>query len=256
MKTFLAFFDVLGFKEIVINNTLEELNQIFSHLLRDTQTAVSGGNYIHAQPGIIVPDLTKQKVHCLHISDSVLFWTNGESEADFIELAKVCYTFYWRSLQLFIPLRGCMIQGEIEFRPFQMKNESGATFHNSSLYGKGLIEAYLKAESIEYAGCYIDQSAISKIDEKVIYDLIYDQMLCYYKVPFKGNKFSYEHVFRPIKGNHNEVSFRNSAMHINKIFSYHSKLKEFPESVLVKLNNTIDFLEHFRETDSELKKSE
>jgi hypothetical protein len=256
MTTFLAYFDVLGFKEIVLNNSLEELNQIFSHLLRDTQTAVSGENYIQPQPGIMVADLTQQKVHCLHISDSVLFWTNGDSEGDFIELARVCYTFYWRSLQLFVPLRGCLVHGEIEFRPFQIKNESGATFHNSSLYGKGLVDAYIKAESVDYAGCYIDQTALSKVEENVINNLIYDQMLCYYKVPFKGNKYSYEHVFRPIKGNHNEVSFRNSAKHIKSLFSYHSKMKEFPESVQVKLNNTLDFIEHFRETDSDLKRPE
>lgn len=256
MTTFLAYFDVLGFKEIVMNNSLVELNQIFSHLLRDTQTALSGENYIQAQPGLIVADLTKQKVHCLHISDSVLFWTDTDSNDDFIELAKVCYTFYWRSLQLFVPLRGCVVYGEVEFRPFQFKNDNGAMFHNSSLYGKGLVEAYLKADQIDYAGCYVDKSVVSKVGDPIITNLIYDQMLCYYKVPFKGNRFSYEHVFRPIKGNHNEVSFRNSAKRIKSLFSYHSKMTEFPDSVMTKLNNTIDFLEHFRETDSNLKRPE
>ena len=72
MTTFLAYFDVLGFKEIVLKNSLEELNQIFSHLLRDTQTAVSGDNYIQAQSGLFVADLTKQKVHCLQDRKSVV----------------------------------------------------------------------------------------------------------------------------------------------------------------------------------------
>lgn len=256
MITFLAYFDVLGFKEMVQKNTLEELNQIFSHLLRDTQTAVSGENYIQPQPGFIVADLTKQKVHCMHISDSVLFWTDTDSNDDFIELAKVCYTFYWRSLQLFVPLRGCVVHGEIEFQPFQIKNEGGAMFHNSSLYGKALVDAYIKADQIDYAGCYLDKSVLAKVDQTLITNLIYDQMLCYYKVPFKANRYSYEHVFRPIKGNYNEVSFRNSAKHIHSLFSYHSKMTEFPDSVMVKLNNTIDFLEHFRETDSNLKRPE
>lgn len=256
MTTYLAYFDVLGFKEIVKNNTLEELNVIFSQLLRDTQTAVSGENYIQPEPGIIVADLTKQKVHCMHISDSVLFWTNSDSEEDFNELAKVCYTFYWRSLHLFVPLRGCLVHGEIEFRPFHFKNDGGATYYNSSLYGKGLVDAYLKADSIEYAGCYIDNSAIIKVGDQLISNLIYDQMLCYYKVPFKGAKFSYEHVFRPVKGNHNEVSFRNTGKHVKSLFSFYSKMSEFPDSVIAKLNNTIDFIEHFRETDSDLKRPE
>jgi hypothetical protein len=40
METFIAFFDILGFKEIVNNNELPELKRLFEHLLRDTQTAV------------------------------------------------------------------------------------------------------------------------------------------------------------------------------------------------------------------------
>jgi hypothetical protein len=163
---------------------------------------------------------------------------------------------FFRSVAMAMKLKKSFVHGEIEFRPFQIKNQSGAVFQNSSLYGKGLIDAYLKAESIDFAGCYVDQSALAKVEEKVIYNLIYDQMLCYYKVPLKGEKFSYEHVFRPIKGNHNEVSFRNSAKHIKSLFSYHSKMKDFPESVQVKLNNTIDFIEHFRETDGDLKRPE
>lgn len=254
MDTFLAYFDVLGFKEIVKNNSLKDLNKIFSNLLRDTQTASSGENYIQAQPGLIVADMKKQKVHCLHISDSVLFWTDTDSDEDFTELAKVCYTLYWRSLQLFIPLKGCVVHGEIEFRPFQYKNEDGKIFQNSSLYGKGLVDAYLKADQINYVGCYLDKSVLEKVDDTLITNLIYDQMLCYYKVPFKGNCYSYEHVFRPIKGNHNEVSFRNSGQHIKELFSYFSKMTNFSDSVMTKLNNTIDFIEHFREPDGNLKR--
>lgn len=256
MTTFLAYFDVLGFKEMVLKNSLEDLNGIFSHLLHDTQTAVSGETFRQAQRGSIVADLTVQKVNCLHISDSILFWTNSDTNEDFTELAKVCYTFYWRSLQMFVPLRGCVVHGEIEYRPFQIRNEGGAIFHNSSLYGRGLVDAYLKADQIDYAGCYLDKSVLAKVEPTLITNLLYDQTLCYYKVPFKGNRFSYEHVFRPTKGNFNEVAFRNSATHIHSLFSYHSKMTEFPDSVQVKLNNTIDFLEHFRETDPDLKRPE
>lgn len=46
METFIAFFDILGFKEIINNNDLKEVERLFEHLLRDTQTAVSGEKYL------------------------------------------------------------------------------------------------------------------------------------------------------------------------------------------------------------------
>lgn len=73
METFIAFFDVLGFKEIINNNDLTEMKRLFGHLLRDTQTALSGEKFVQLDNSTIVPDLANQKVNCLHISDSVVF---------------------------------------------------------------------------------------------------------------------------------------------------------------------------------------
>ena len=56
METFIAFFDILGFKEFIHNNNLEEAKRLFGHLLRETQTAISGEKFIDLNLGI-VPDL-------------------------------------------------------------------------------------------------------------------------------------------------------------------------------------------------------
>ena len=250
METFIAFFDVLGFKEFIYNNDFEEIKR-FGHLLRDTQTAVAGEQYIQANTGYLVPDLKRQKVNCLHISDSIVFWTNSNSENDFRELVEVCYSFYWRSLQTSFPVRGCLTYGEIDFNPLTIKGEHDSTFYNYSLIGKGLVDSYIKADSIEYAGCFVDKCAIEKVSDKLINELIYSQKLCYYKVPFKTNN-SYEHVFRPVQGDHNDVSFRNSAQGIKRLFTYHTKAKELSDSVIRKMNNTIDFLSYFRKPDRNL----
>lgn len=253
METFIAFFDVLGFKEIINNNDLAETKRLFGHLLRDTQTALSGETFVQLNQSI-VPDLKNQKVNCLHISDSIVFWTNTQSEEDFKELVSVCYSFYWRSLQTTFPLRGCLTYGEIDFNPDTIRTAGGINFYNYSLIGKGLVDAYLKAESIEYAGCLLDKLAIKRISDKLINELIYEQKVCMYKVPFKFGA-NYEHVFRPINGNHNEVSFRNTANGIKRLFTNASKtdIDKMPDSVRNKMNNTIDFISYFRETDKDLK---
>ena len=250
METFIAFFDVLGFKEIINNNDLTEMNRLFGHLLRDTQTALSNEQFVKSNQSTIIPDLKTQKVNCLHVSDSIVFWTNGQTEEDFMDLVSVCHTFYWRSLKTTFPLRGCLTFGEIEFFPSTINAISGVNFYNYSLYGKGLVDAYTKADSIEYVGCILDNLAISKVKDSTINKLIYDQKICMYKVPFKSGE-NYEHVFRPIKYNHNDVSFRNTVNKIKSLFTYASKtdINNMPESVKRKMNNTIDFINYFRETE-------
>ena len=172
-----------------------------------------------------------------------------------MELVNVCYSFYWRSLQTTFPLRGCLTYGEIDFNPHTFDNKNGVKFYNYSLIGKGLVDAYIKSDSIEYAGCFLDKLAIGKVSDKLINDLIYDQKICMYKVPFKNGE-NYEHVFRPVKGDHNDVSFRNTANRIKSLFTYASKteIEKMPESVKIKMNNTIDFISFFRETDRDLKR--
>jgi hypothetical protein len=257
INTYIAFFDVLGFKEFIFNNDIDEIERIFDHLLRDSQIALSGETYKQLNPGMIVPDLKNQKINCLHISDSIIFWSNTDSIEDFNELVNVCYTFYWRSLQSTFPLRGCLTYGEVAFRPTKISTEHNATFYNSSLIGKGLVNAYLKAESINFAGCILDESVIQKIGNFETNKLLQHGKICYYKVPYK-EKEEYEHVFRPTSYYHNDTSFRNAAISIKSLFTYPSKtaISAMSASVKLKLNNTIDFINNFRTTDKEPEKKE
>jgi hypothetical protein len=254
METFIAFFDILGFQEIVNNNDLSELKRQFEYLLRDSQTALSSETYIQLNESIVVPDLKNQKVNCLHVSDSIVFWTNSNSEDDFKEIVSVCHSFYWRSLKTTFPLRGCLTYGEIDFNPSTIQNVGGINFYNYSLIGRGLVYAYQKAEAIEYAGCLLDKLAIKRVNDKLINDLINEQKICMYKVPFKTG-INYELVFRPINGRHNDVSFRNTVNGIKRLFTFASKadIDKMSESVKNKMNNTIDFLSYFRETDKALR---
>ena len=109
METFIAFFDILGFKEIINNNDLTEVKKLIRLLIRDIQTAVSEEKFVSSNPGRCIPDLEQQKVNCLIVSDSIVLWTNSNSELDFLGLVNVCYKFYWTHLNYGVfPLRGCL----------------------------------------------------------------------------------------------------------------------------------------------------
>lgn len=250
METFIGFFDVLGFKEIVYNNSLDDLKGFFDHLLRDSQTALSGGTFVQVGPGAIVPELKNQKVNCLHVSDSIIFWTRANTVEDFKDLVSVCYSFYWTSLGTTFPLRGCLTFGEIDFDPDTIRKISGVAFFNYSLFGKGLIDAYLKAESIEYAGCILDELAVEKVGKDVLEEVLLDRKICEYEVPFKaGTKLQY--VFTPTRNSYNEQALENEVANIKRLFTWASKadIDTMSESARKKMNNTIKFIGHFRDVD-------
>lgn len=251
MTTYIAYFDILGFKEFIMNNEKAYVDRNFQHIFRESQTAVSGEKYIDYNYGF-APDLNQAEVNCLHFSDSIIFWTIDNSEESFRKIIDVCYTFYWRCMQTTFPVRGCIVLGDIEFHPFQIQGKNGAKFFNSSLYGKGLIDAYQKAESQDWAGCFIDKSAIGSVKDEIIYDLLYKNKIVYYAVPLKDGSTSYEHTIRIIGSRLNNVAFRNLSKGVERLFTHHMSGKPLTESVIRKMNNTIKFLDYFR-TEEETK---
>ncbi len=245
METYIAYFDILGFKEFIENNDKEYIIEKFSDIFIDSQLAVSDEKIIEDDLGI-APDLSNAEVNCLHVSDSIIFWTKDGSEESFKQIVDVCHTFYWRCMQRTFPIRGCLVLGSIEYQPFQIPNLNGATFDNSSLYGKGLIDAYIKAERQDWAGCYIDKSAIDSVNVQIIYNLINSNKIVYYAVPHKDGTSSYEHTIRIISSNLTNVAFSNLSKIVERLFTDHMNGKPITDSVKRKMFNTTKFLEFFR----------
>lgn len=246
METYIAFFDILGFKEIVLNNDLKSLNKKFNNFFRETQISVSTGKTIPVGKGIIVPDLSKIKVNCIHISDSVIFWTQKQDLKSFNKLIDTCKTFYQRSLQMEFPIRGAIVYGEMEFTPGIIKDGKKNFFGNFSFIGKGLVEAYMKAESLHLSACIVDNSVLTKIGESEVYKLIKNESMFYYNTPFNNGTSEYEHLIKPINGDFSELFFRNRAKTIRENFEKLMYEKPMPQSVHEKMNNTIKLLEFFR----------
>jgi hypothetical protein len=195
----------------------------------------------------------------------ILFWTESATQEEFLKIVEVCYKFLYTCLHASFPVRGCLVAGDIDYRPLHIVNANGKRFDNSALYGRGLIEAYEKAEAQDWAGCYVDQSVFDLkvqdehgnntterlIPEQTVTNLIYNYRLIYYPVPFKDGTQSYQHAFRHISQAINNVHFRNLAMTYEKTFNRHMNGKEIAPSAKRKLFNTIKFLEAVRMTTEE-----
>jgi hypothetical protein len=246
MRTYIAYFDVLGFKEFMANNDEAYFHQHIDHLFRESQNAVAKGQLTESRHrGTLIPDLTEAEVNCMHISDSIIFWTVDQSELSFRNIVDVCYSFYWRSIQAAFPMRGCLVAGDISFHPFQVKSKTGATFYNSSIFGQGLVDAYVKAESQNWAGCFIDTSAIESVPEELIEALTQEHKIIQYPVPLKTGETSNEYAVCIMGGSINQETFDNLAPQIANLFTQHMNGQAIAESVQVKMDNTLAFLHSF-----------
>lgn len=153
--TYIAYFDILGFKDFINHNknNPEEVERIYGNILLTSQLSTTDGKVHQTLP---VPDLDQQKVNCLHVSDSIIFWTDEDNLEDFKNIFNACQSFVNR---MFEPIRGCLNYGDISFNPFSINSK----FYNSSLLGKGLIEAYELAECLEFSGCVLHENVINKL---------------------------------------------------------------------------------------------
>lgn len=243
-KKFIAYFDYLGFADFIQNNDLDYQKRIMANIFRDIESALAGGEIVEANHGYIA-DLSKNKVNCINFSDTIIFWTNDDSEESFSDIMKVTHYFNWQTNLHFFPARGCLTLGELEGVDFKHANDNGGTYNINSVYGKGLVRAHLVAESQEWAGTVIDPDIIEIINLWDSGQGLLDEMTVDYDVPFKHSSVAVR-TFRLIKGSLNEESFINCSTHIRSNFSDHNKNSQIA-SVQTKLKNTIDFLESFKD---------
>lgn len=242
-ECYLAYFDILGFKEFISNSTEEEIDFGFERLFRDSQHSVAEHKTTSTLHGGIVPVLEDAKINCLHISDSIIFHSNTCLPDDFLRLRKVCSSFlqYSTWAQTF-PMRGCIVKGFNSFSPFTLSSNNQTKFINSSLYGKALVNAYLKAEDQDWSGCFIDDSAVTEELQPHLDKLINEKKLFIYDVPFKsGNRTQYT---LPIIG-----EFANNVKEDNlrELFNQYMNGKPLNPGAELKLKNTIHFLRFIKD---------
>jgi hypothetical protein len=245
MKKFIAYFDYLGFKQFIENNDLEYQSRIVVNNFRDIENALGQGKVKDAPRGVIA-DLTNSNINCINFSDTVVFWTNDDSEASLIEILEVAYRFNWQTIDFCFPARGSLVYGEIVYIDFKQKNSAGRLYNINSVFGKGLVKAHEKAEQQHWAGTVIDESFVTELTHRG-YDT--DDFLKpfakKYKVPYKnGLDLPEEYVLRIIKGNLNDEAYKNFSKGITENFAQYNKPVD-KQDVKEKIENTLTFLTSF-----------
>ncbi len=243
---FIAYFDFLGFKDFIERNDIEFQIRIVNGIFREIEEALGKGK-LEQRNGGYVADLSQSKIHCVNFSDTVLFWTY-EEDIDFLkELIEVAYRFNWSCIDFHFPLRGAILKGDIFDYKFDHKSDNGGTYGVNSIFGIGLVNAHIKAESQNWAGTVIDNSIIDFLTSA---ELAPDEFLSPYAktflVPYKEvvNDQVEEWVLNIVetKEGINDEAYGNLHRRILDNFANYNKRVD-SEKVQVIIKNTINFLE-------------
>jgi hypothetical protein len=245
MKTFIAYFDYLGFKQFIDNNDSDYQRKIMGNIFRDMDRALRQGvgqEYDSASKA----DYSMSRINCINFSDTVVFWSNDNTEASLKEIIRVAYYFNWQSNIFRFPVRGSVVYGDVEYQGFERKNGNDAIFNINSVYGKGLVRAHEKANNQHWAGTVLDVSFTGELVKRG-----YNLNICLqryaklFKVPYKNGYIKHEeYVMCLIQGGLDRFSFQNYEKGIRENFANHNKSVD-NNDVMEKLENTLRFLASF-----------
>ena len=220
-----AFFDILGYRQIIANNEIKEAASIVKGALKKVTEFQKNADRIEKAFKYSSP------INYLAFSDSILVYTSYSKQIISPKLqagifaagcAGLCGQFFEEGL----PVRGAIAKGEF-------------FIEQTSFVGQAIVKAYEFAKAMEMAGCVIVPTAEAEFDGTS--DPL--NLLFRYSAPLKGNQ-------------------RQNLLTLNLCFSLLVKDEDVPREfaikqfsrhnkninpeVVGKLNNTIDFLEHAR----------
>ncbi len=243
---FIAYFDYLGFKQFIENNDVFYQRRIMGNIFRDIESALGQGKYIIAPSGGAIADISNSSINCINFSDTVVFWTNDQSIESLEEIIKVAHKFNHQNISHYFPARGSLVHGIIEHVEYKQESNRGGKYNINSVYGKGLVEAHVKANKQHWAGTVIDKSFINQMISMQIDPGSYLQPYAkLYNVPYKNEENnSEEFVMSLVNGNINEEAFTSLSNYIRINFAKHNKSID-SQDVQDKISNTINFLSSF-----------
>ncbi len=247
-EAFIAYFDLLGFKEFILNNDTNHIYRRMGHVMRDIELALGQGNYQKPRNGIVLADLSNTRLNCINVSDTIIFWTNDTEIESLDELIQVADKFNW-SMNLYnFPLRGCVLKGFVSYEGNSSRNNTGALYSVSSLVGSAIVHAYIKTENQDWAGTVIDNRVFEEFSSIKEAERYFNQHAVKYMVPYKLPPLDQqeEYVFMYAKNSKlDDITYANTVKMITEVFALDNKPFDHPGTKR-KLENTILFLDMFR----------
>jgi hypothetical protein len=226
---FVAFLDILGFKNMVKNNSIHSLFKVYNEFLLRMELSKE-----FTESTYILPDFKKTVINSLFISDSLILWTEDFSQTSLYKLIGLTSILFVESLRQGTPLRGAIDMGEIAVR---------TTFENKTLVGNGLTNAYENECDQDWAGCVVGKKCIDQFNSlsgtwgPLRKDYLQEvKLIIEYPIPMKANQTKTGYAL-------NWLSLTNSQVVTKDIISesFSKFNKSTGSQVQSKIDNTLIF---------------
>lgn len=172
---FVAFFDILGFKDSVLKEEhdviYEKLYKLSNHInvLEKPFTGENG-------------EIVASNLKTYNFSDSIIIFSKTDSKEDFNTFYLSAIVLFSKAINMGIPLKGGIAHGKITI------NQSKKIF-----FGQPLIDAYQIEEDLKYFGIAVHNS-IEKYMEKIEVDNKINHFFFEETTPFKSGKIIHKNL--------------------------------------------------------------
>ncbi len=186
-NSFVAFFDILGFKDLVEKNEHENLLELYNDSLNVTLDLTD--NIFSPIYNLITPEAEKDSldIKTFVISDSIILVQNNLSQRGLLNLIAKCQALVSITMSDGIPVRGGLSFGPVSI----IQNKRGTT-----IVGRGLTKAYAIEATQQWSGGVIDKECFELFPyingKDFIKKLLEDKMnplIIKYNIPLKESKF-------------------------------------------------------------------
>jgi hypothetical protein len=172
-ERFVAFFDILGFKELVQRNShndiFTKLTEI-SKLISDLNPKITDKNFVN--DGI-------KPIEVFTFSDSIVVFSKNNSEETFKIFLQTANWFFSQIIEKQIPVKGSIAYGKISIDS-----------EKQIFFGQPLIDAFLLQEDVDYLGVVSHHSIDGFIQEHDLLEQIKDYVF-EIQTPLKSGKITH-----------------------------------------------------------------
>lgn len=250
-EKYVAYLDILGFKDLVYNNHHERIYELYNKVYTEvfTHALVGGQLEVVSKEGknSFTYDAKSIDVNSLIVSDSLILWSNDASVDSFVRMivtVKFVLNYFFKTG---VPLRGAIVKGYLDkiTKTIESRKDNSVT----TLIGSGLVDAYTLEGTQDWSGCLIDKHCVDYYQQIVslgmdpteapdIDYLVENTLIRKYPVPKRDGKVEDEYVI-------DWVSFPRESVSVSTVrdmFSMYNK-NSSDEKVERKIKNTIAFIE-------------
>ncbi len=208
---FVAFFDIMGFKDLVLKTQHERIFDLLK-ILSESRANLESKNLTELDNG-----LKLGQTKSFTFSDSIFLFTKTDSSEDAFKILLDCIHIMHKSLEHQIPIKGAISFGKITL-----------DLNNSIYFGQPIIDAFLLQEDLQLYSVIADHSFQKKIQDKNIGEL--DAIFSFYKAPLKSGKANH-YILKP------SLQLREKTIdYLNNLYrTVSGKPRQY-------IDNTIDFI--------------